>query len=576
MKRPYPSKTGRLIRSIVLMVTALGLASAQAETQKQLGDVLRGELTSYSPVNQNDGTRYYTHVLCEGDAGSVALYRFNGPFKSRLSILNEDSDLLGSSSRNTDNGLMLVQLPDNACLTLVVTGITDSAYGPYRLEPVETLALDTDDPLTLDANYLAELDPSQAHRFELPIPHDLELDLTLFDTSRSFTAFIWDAERDLADAIACEGSELQLHAYLAAGDYQLVLLPNERPNAMRARSDCADFTSNPGAGFYLRSQTTALPEGVRTGGELAENEIINGLLTQGSHDEYHFSLHKPSTVQVDLRSSNFDAYLRLTGADVDLRDDDSGHGNDASINTVLPAGDYQLVARDFGALYRGGAYQLRLETSLPEGAAATEASELRLGDSIEAQLISTSAQYNLILEQPAQITVDASSDDFDAELTLSNAVINLNDSDSGLGNGARISEHLAPGTYQLEVSSSDSGNGRYTISVANSADTLPIQNDGIVRPGDRFYAEFDRGQTLQYWLVADDPAAVRIRASSHTLDTFLRLSGRGLNLENDDHGGSNNSLIEVGLIPGTFTLEVSEWGSDHNSGVILVEILVDE
>lgn len=577
MQSRYPASCGSVIRSILLVVAILGLASAQAETPEQLGDVLRGELTSYSPVNQNDGTRYYVHQLCEGNAGRTALYRFNGPFKARLSLMNEDSDLLGSSSRNTEDGLVLMQLPDNSCLTLVVTGVTDSAYGPYRLEPVETQSLAMDDDLTLNADYLAELDPSRAYRFELAIAEDLELDLRLFDSSRSFTAFIWDnQQRDLADAVACDGSELQLHAYLAAGDYQLVLLPNERPNPMRAAGDCAAFASNPGQALYLSSQTRALPDGSRSGGKLPEHETINGLLTQGSHDQYHFSLSKAASVQIDLRSSDFDAYLLLTGPDIDLRDDDGGNGSDASISTLLPAGDYQLVARDFGSLYRGGAYQLRLETAPAANPTPNQSSDLGIGDSLESQLNSVSDQYNLILEQPAEITVDLNSDDFDAQLTLSNEVLNLADADSGLGNGARISEHLAPGTYQLAVSAADGGNGRYSLSVANSADTIRIQNDGIVTPGDRFYAEFDRGRPLQYWLVADDPAAVRIRASSHTLDTFLKLSGRGLDLENDDHGGSTNSMIEVDLIPGTFNLEVSEWGSDHNSGVIFVEILVDE
>ncbi|PTY37900.1 hypothetical protein BGP77_15655 [Saccharospirillum sp. MSK14-1] len=577
MKRFSAFRFGRLARSLPWLILSLVLASVQAETQEHLGDVLRGELTSHSPVNQNDGTRYYRHLICEGDAGKVGLYRFNGPFKARLSVTSIESDLLGSSQRHTDNGLLLVQLPDDACLTVIVSGATDNAYGPYRLEPVNIQPLAMDDTLILNTEYLSQLDPSLAYRFELPIPESLELDLTLFDTSGSFTAFIGDGEqRDLADAVACEGSELQLHAYLAAGNYQLVLLPNERPNAMRARSDCADFTSNPGQAVHLHSQTIALPAGSRSGGELPEREVINGLLTQGSHDAYHFSLARPSSVQIDLRSSDFDAYLVLTGPDVDVRDDDSGSGSDASITTTLPAGDYQLVARDFGALYRAGRYQLWMETHPVKNALLEQPGEIHLGDRIEGQLNSTSHHYNLILEQPAEMTVDVTSDDFDPELTLSNSVINRTDADSGLGNGARISEHLAPGTYQLDVSAADRGNGRYTISVANSADTIRIQNDGIVTPGDRFYGEFERGQTLQYWLVADDPASVRIRASSHTLDTILRLSGRGLVLENDDHGGSTHSMIEVDLIPGTFTLEVSEWGSDHNSGIILIEILADD
>ena len=87
------------------------------------------------------------------------------------------------------------------------------------------------------------------------------------------------------------------------------------------------------------------------------------LLADDSHaDLYRFTLTSARVVQVDLTSSQFDAYLGILDADGELLvdDDDGGGGTDARIVLTLVAGSYVIVATSFEP-GETGSYQLRVQ-----------------------------------------------------------------------------------------------------------------------------------------------------------------------------------------------------------------------
>lgn len=96
------------------------------------------------------------------------------------------------------------------------------------------------------------------------------------------------------------------------------------------------------------------------------------------------------------------------------------------------------------------------------------------------------------LAQRAAVTVDLSSDDFDAYLWLDNEdFVNLaEDDDSGTGTDARIQITLDPGTYFLLANHYPGADGVYTLSVATTAAADPalrgVSVDRVrVLPGNR-------------------------------------------------------------------------------------------
>ena len=76
---------------------------------------------------------------------------------------------------------------------------------------------------------------------------------------------------------------------------------------------------------------------------------------------YSFTLERPAAVEIDLVSSEFDAWLALReGADVAgrelVQDDDGGQGTNSRIATELSAGTHTIEATSYGAGRDGCVY----------------------------------------------------------------------------------------------------------------------------------------------------------------------------------------------------------------------------
>lgn len=106
--------------------------------------------------------------------------------------------------------------------------------------------------------------------------------------------------------------------------------------------------------FRITLEPQELPEGIelRNSGAITLGETLNGWYT-GESLVYEFELAESSLVTINMRSSDFDAYLELEGEGVAVSDDDGGAGTDAQLQQQLLPGTYTVIARGFSTASSG-------------------------------------------------------------------------------------------------------------------------------------------------------------------------------------------------------------------------------
>jgi serine protease Do len=118
----------------------------------------------------------------------------------------------------------------------------------------------------------------------------------------------------------------------------------------------------------LRTVAGTRPAFCTAAGQLSLGGSVTGNITytgcqytdQTFADLYQFTVAADTTVQLDLSSGDFDAYLVLLDAKGNVvdDDDDSGGNTNARITAPLPAGTYYVVAKPFSGYLSHGAYTL--------------------------------------------------------------------------------------------------------------------------------------------------------------------------------------------------------------------------
>jgi serine protease Do len=234
--------------------------------------------------------------------------------------------------------------------------------------------------------------------------------------------------------------------------------------------------------------TPALPGTIAINGEVSGTITKRDQRLQDSsyYQVWQFNGLAGQMVQIDVRSSDFDAYAMLqdqTGTRI-AYDDDSGGGTNARIIFTLPyAGLFRILANSFR---RGqtGRYTVRL-TSLGMATATTATAplpgtkgQIMRGQTITSQLSlsdaklsdgSTYQAWTFVGAAGEQMQLDVLSADFDAYAIIQDSNGNrlASDDDSGGGTNARIIFTLPySGAYRLVANAYRVGAyGNYTISV---------------------------------------------------------------------------------------------------------------
>ena len=107
--------------------------------------------------------------------------------------------------------------------------------------------------------------------------------------------------------------------------------------------------SNDSGLYTLSVEAKQLPPGLQNGGTLPANREVTGFYS-GQALTYTLNIARRSNVVINLRSSDFDTVLELSGQGVSDENDDAGSGTNSRISRTLEAGRYTVTTR----AYSGG------------------------------------------------------------------------------------------------------------------------------------------------------------------------------------------------------------------------------
>ncbi len=222
-----------------------------------------------------------------------------------------------------------------------------------------------------------------------------------------------------------------------------------------------------------------IPIGTSVTGQIQLSDPV--MSDQTHYKLFTFNGTAGQTVQIDLLSADFDAYLYLKNqyGQTIAHDDDGGGGHNSRITQTLPyTGTYQIFANTVG---RGetGAFTLQLRASDMQQTAqqtAGTAQQIPLGTSVSGELtasdptLTDGSHYKLFTfmgNAGQSVQIDLMSSAFDAYLYLrdQNGQSIAHDDDGGGGLNSRIIQQLPyTGMYQIVANTLQSGQyGAFTL-----------------------------------------------------------------------------------------------------------------
>lgn len=560
--RRFSVSSGRLMAGLVGLTLLAGCSDDEARfvsaPEMQAGDSIEGELTSTSPVNLNNGTRYSAHWMCGSGEAERYRYTLDAPFAASLAAFDDEGRWIGSAESGPEGepAILLSAAEAQRCTLVVINGQDGAAFGPYTLAAEAT---GDEDGLQADRPLVGRLDDGSAeHSLSLDAP--AHLNLALSGEEGLDMHLVGEGVNQRAES--CAPGELRLDAYLEPGDYRVQLGQAAKPNV--AMTKCASQVLSAGGAYQLVAEQRDLSDGRRNGGPLRDGDRITGTLEGESTNHYTLHLDEPSEVTLDLGSTAFDTVLHLSGNDTQISDDDGGGGTDSRIQTVLMAGDYRVEVASYGG--NRGDYAIELRRSEFDGEFRNDG-PIASGEEVRGQYVGVAEnRYRFTVEETAEVSLALDSQDFDPMLYLQGEGVELTDDDSGGDRNSLINTVLEPGDYILEVQSY-SGSGIYTLRAESSPFEGRMSDSGEVTPGEVVYGRMTAGGRLAYQLVVEEPREVVLESTSSAVDTVMRLTGNGVNEHNDDAPGLGlGSRITQHLQPGRYEVEVTAFGS--NAGMV--------
>ncbi|QTP56375.1 hypothetical protein HNO51_17805 [Billgrantia sulfidoxydans] len=443
------------------------------------------------------------------------------------------------------------QLPDMAPTT---APIIEEAAADNAASPVLTLGERLRGEIT-SASELNGKDGSRFQRFTLSLEEGALIEIELGGPLQG-TLALYDSEETLLassanpayyDAPAATSLRRRIDE---SGDYLLVVSGHDKHSY-------GPFTLTSREMELTTSDTLEMPS--RADGWL-----------QGDGDTFSMTIEESGLYQIEMRSSDVDAYLVLEGPNGYRREDDDSAGNlNARIADFLEPGDYRLTAR---AAYDhdGGLYTLELGPhAQADGATLRNSGELTFDEPLHGWFSGETLNYEFTLESPAAVTIDMLSSDFDAYLELQGDNVFASDDDGGDELNARLYSPLEAGSYRVTARSHGGhGSGLFELR-ASSTPLEELPSNGQLEIDNPVRARLAPGARDYYELVVEEAGRYRLDLLSDDFDAFLELDGQGQYLRDDDGAGELNARISSHLEPGSYRATARAYGSSESGSYTL-------
>lgn len=270
------------------------------------------------------------------------------------------------------------------------------------------------------------------------------------------------------------------------------VLPADGTYEVRANAVAADGRGVYSLSFAERAdvaEDAGLPDAI----PLKMGQTLSGQLTDKSplhedrtpYQSYRFRGERGQRVQIDMKSTAFDAYLvvRRAGSSIDImQNDDGGGGTDARVVYTLPAtGDYEVRANAVTGTARG-AFTVSLSPGPPRP--PVNVHPIRIGQAVRGELhlggpVTTDEtlfdawRFKGAARQRVIITV--LSNDFDALISIHRPGVNeplAVDDDSAGGTDPELSFTLPDaGEYEIRVNTLGTDEkGKYILALSPRAE----------------------------------------------------------------------------------------------------------
>jgi hypothetical protein len=344
--------------------------------------------------------------------------------------------------------------------------------------------------------------------------------------------------------------------------------------------------------------STGTPSGSFSG-TVGGNQTVTGRLQPGDitlssgefEDIYSFEATAGDSVQIDLRSDEFDPYLLLIApsGEQEENDDHEGSGSHSRIVWELPeTGTYRVGVTSY-EVGETGEYTL----SYPANGAAGNAVDTNI-ERFNGELSSSDRQldggefldrHEIEGRAGERLVIDLRSEDFDPYLILMGPDGEQEDNDDHEGSQSWsqiVTTLTADGTYSIGVTSYEKKQtGTYRLTVTRHRGDAESQSrsqsvSGSLENGDD---TLDEGEFYDRIPVAMVPGNhLQVSLSSSAFDTFLAiLTPSGEILQNDDCEGSTNEscLDHEATEEGEYTIVVTSYKGGETGDYVL-EFTIDE
>lgn len=342
------SKASSLVKGVVGAATVTMLAGCPLSTPESdtrativggstdklvVGERLRGELTTQSPLNVKDGSRYQSYRLSLGEGGLVEI-AIDGSIEGVVSLYDDQDELLATASP------LRFRAEESGDYAVVVSGATADSYGPFNVVS-KSIELNDTGKLNVPGSTMGwlQMEP-RTYTLTVETAGAYQIDMTSDDFD---TQLVLEGPNGYhsEDDDSGENYNASLDDMLEPGEYTLTATSYQQSTGLYS----IDISS--------------MDIDITDTDSLEVDSEINAWMRSGS-DTYSLTIEAAGVYQIDMKSSRLDSVLSVEGPDgFRAENDDGGENYNARITGTLQPGVYRIMARSYEE--NGGIYTLSVQ-----------------------------------------------------------------------------------------------------------------------------------------------------------------------------------------------------------------------